>query len=256
MSHLQAPRSSTSRSRSGNNSTEDVFSDATLTANEDSSAESTSTLIPLRGQAQHTSEEEEEKCWICFTSRLEDQTEPSGHGIWKSPCKCALTAHEGCLLDWISDLEKSPSSANKPIQCPQCKTNIMMREDRSAIVELGRSIERNVRRTSTIAIVAGIGSACFVVSTVYGEQALLSNESHNDLWMGQLTSSKYRCQCNISDMWHEGGQRYTPRTWWSRLSVDMEIRGRPAYDSDHPDSIQDQTVGCNVTHSPTNILLS
>ncbi|KAF3937974.1 hypothetical protein ABW19_dt0204569 [Dactylella cylindrospora] len=176
MSHLQAPRSSNRRTNSGTLLSEaDTahLSDATLTANDDSSAEETRTLIPLKPQTPPlVDDEEEEKCWICFGSRKEEETEPSTHGIWRSPCKCALRAHEGCLLDWISDLEKNPSSLNKPIQCPQCKSNILMRQDRSLVVDMGRSIERNVRRTNSMAIVAGIGSAFFVTSSVYGAQAI------------------------------------------------------------------------------------
>ncbi|EPS38761.1 hypothetical protein H072_7496 [Dactylellina haptotyla CBS 200.50] len=176
MSHLQAPRSTSWRAASGVASESETdagkYSDATLTANEDSSAEEPGLLIPLKSQSPPVVEDEDDKCWICFESRADELIESSNHGVWRKPCKCALTAHEGCLLDWISDLEKTPSSMNKPIQCPQCKSNILLRQERSTIVELGKSIERNVRRTNSVAIVAGLGSAFFVTSTVYGVNAI------------------------------------------------------------------------------------
>ncbi|KAK6538761.1 hypothetical protein TWF694_010330 [Orbilia ellipsospora] len=179
-SHLQPPRSTSWRAATANpeatsESETDVggkFSDATLTANDDSSAEESGLLIPLKSQSAPIVDDDDDKCWICFESRAEEEADPSTHGVWKRPCKCALTAHEGCLLDWISDLEKNPSSMNKPIQCPQCKSNIILRQQRSLFVELGKFVERNVRRTNSAAIIAGIGSAVFVSFTVYGVNAI------------------------------------------------------------------------------------
>ncbi|KAK6347169.1 hypothetical protein TWF696_007246 [Orbilia brochopaga] len=175
MSHLEAPRSSSRRANLGpaeSDTDAGKLSDATLTANEDSSTEEPGLVIPLKSQPPPIEDDDDEKCWICFESRKDEETEPATHGVWRRPCKCALTAHEGCLLDWISDLEKSPSSMNKPLQCPQCKSNIQLRQESSAIVTLGRSIEKTVRRTNSVAIVAGFSSAFFVTSAVYGVNAV------------------------------------------------------------------------------------
>ena len=51
------------------------------------------------------------KCWICFSDETEDTPQTSQ---WRSPCPCALVAHEECLLDWIADLE-SPSSRKRTL---------------------------------------------------------------------------------------------------------------------------------------------
>ncbi|PGH30584.1 hypothetical protein GX50_06667 [[Emmonsia] crescens] len=86
---------------------------------------------------------EPRKCWICYTDETEDtplNTE------WRSPCPCALTAHEACLLDWLADLE-NPTSRKRngrpaKMHCPQCKSEIVISRPRSLVVDLVRSIER------------------------------------------------------------------------------------------------------------------
>ncbi|KAK2809630.1 hypothetical protein FQN50_003687 [Emmonsiellopsis sp. PD_5] len=88
---------------------------------------------------------EPRKCWICYTDETEDtplNTE------WRSPCPCALTAHEACLLDWLADLENPSSrkrtSSGRPakMHCPQCKSEIVISRPRSLVVDLVRAVER------------------------------------------------------------------------------------------------------------------
>ena len=78
---------------------------------------------------------EPRKCWICFADETEDTPTSS---VWRSPCPCALTAHEACLLDWVADLE-APTSQNrgvsKKIECPQCKAKITIARPHSYIVQ-------------------------------------------------------------------------------------------------------------------------
>ncbi|EEH04905.1 RING finger domain-containing protein [Histoplasma capsulatum G186AR] len=86
---------------------------------------------------------EPRKCWICYTDETEDtplNTE------WRSPCPCALTAHEACLLDWLADLE-NPNSRKRnrhpaKMLCPQCKSEIVISRPRSLVVDLVRAVER------------------------------------------------------------------------------------------------------------------
>lgn len=86
---------------------------------------------------------EPRKCWICYT----DETEESPHNSeWRSPCPCALTAHEACLLDWLAELE-SPQSRKRhggvrPLQCPQCRTEIRVARPRSYVVDFVGAVER------------------------------------------------------------------------------------------------------------------
>ena len=86
---------------------------------------------------------EPRKCWICFADETEDTPTSSA---WRSPCPCALTAHEACLLDWVADLE-APNSQNrrgvsKKIECPQCKSKITIARPNSYIVQAVNTAER------------------------------------------------------------------------------------------------------------------
>lgn len=91
----------------------------------------------------HTDDDEPRKCWICYT----DETEISPlNQEWRSPCPCALTAHEACLLDWLADMENPKTRKNNTggvtMQCPQCKTEIVVTRPRSYMVDALRLVER------------------------------------------------------------------------------------------------------------------
>ena len=59
---------------------------------------------------------------------------------WRSPCPCALKAHEACLLDWIADLE-GPGKKPQVIQCPQCKAKLVCKRPRSLVADGVRALE-------------------------------------------------------------------------------------------------------------------
>ncbi|KAJ5674011.1 hypothetical protein N7462_009450 [Penicillium macrosclerotiorum] len=88
-------------------------------------------------------QEEPRKCWICYT----DETENSPlNAEWRSPCPCALTAHEACLLDWLADMENPRSRKRNGhsarMVCPQCKSEIIVTRPRSYVVDTLRLVER------------------------------------------------------------------------------------------------------------------
>lgn len=119
-----------------------------------------------------TEEENVPKCWICLLDATEDTPDSTP---WRSPCPCALTAHEACLLDWIADIEapsKHPTS--KPqIQCPQCKSEIRLDRPRDLVVDLFKAVERvgakAATRTALLALGGMIYGACAAggVHTIY-----------------------------------------------------------------------------------------
>jgi hypothetical protein len=111
------------------------------------------------------------RCWICYSDETEDTPTSSA---WRSPCPCALTAHEACILDWIADLEANGKS-NK-VQCPQCKADIVVA--RSGLVTLIRRLEgyANLMVLPTIAVIGGyiviylsVSYGVVAVSVVLGE---------------------------------------------------------------------------------------
>ncbi|KAJ5439881.1 uncharacterized protein N7458_010879 [Penicillium daleae] len=89
------------------------------------------------------SQEEPRKCWICYTDETEDSPLNSE---WRSPCPCALTAHEACLLDWLADMENPRSrkrnGSGAKMVCPQCKSEIVVTRPRSYVVDTLRLMER------------------------------------------------------------------------------------------------------------------
>lgn len=98
-----------------------------------SSAQTISTVAPPNPEPQ--------KCWICYMDETEDTPLNSE---WRSPCPCALTAHEACLLDWLADLEnpRSRKSDGAKMVCPQCKSEIVVTRPRSYIVDVVRMVEK------------------------------------------------------------------------------------------------------------------
>ncbi|KAL9025323.1 MAG: hypothetical protein Q9196_005830 [Gyalolechia fulgens] len=128
---------------------------------------------PLQRSQTSSSASEPKKCWICFSDESEDTATA---GEWRSPCPCALTAHESCLLDWIADKESSQqngSSRPQKIECPQCKAEILISRPRSRIVEWHQSLQDAAGRLFWPGIigslVTGMGAACVLhgASTVY-----------------------------------------------------------------------------------------
>lgn len=115
--------------------------------NKDTSTSETLTDVTDKGAGRSvptdSNQEEPRKCWICYTDETEDS---SLNSEWRSPCPCALTAHEACLLDWLADMENPRSrrrnGSSAKMVCPQCKTDIIVTRPRSYIVDILRLVER------------------------------------------------------------------------------------------------------------------
>ncbi len=118
---------------------------------------------------------EPRKCWICLSDETEDTPTSSA---WRSPCPCALRAHEACLLDWVADLEapnrKKSQGLKSKIQCPQCTHEIAIaRPPRGFIVTSVNALETAAERLVYPIILVGLAgsiiSGCWLhgYSTVY-----------------------------------------------------------------------------------------
>ncbi|KAI9810775.1 MAG: hypothetical protein M1832_001210 [Thelocarpon impressellum] len=125
--------------------------------------------------------EEPRKCWICFTDETEDTPLSSA---WRSPCPCALTAHEGCLLDWIADLEapdtRKRSNAGTKILCPQCKSEITVARPRSLVVDAVTAVEHAVGQLALPGICAVVGGCVWTGCYVYGINTVYLIFGHSD----------------------------------------------------------------------------
>lgn len=87
-------------------------------------------------------DDEPRKCWICYTDETEDSPL---NKEWRSPCPCALNAHEACLLDWLADMEnpktRKDNGREAQMLCPQCKSEIVIARPRSLVVDFVRAVE-------------------------------------------------------------------------------------------------------------------
>ncbi|KAI9851016.1 MAG: hypothetical protein M1838_004627 [Thelocarpon superellum] len=132
--------------------------------------------------------EDVRKCWICFTDETEDTPLSSE---WRSPCPCALTAHESCLLDWIADLEspgpRKTRAGTAKILCPQCKSEIQVARPRSRVVEAMRALERTAGRLVLPGVFTVLGGCMWTGCLVYGINTvyIIFGRKHADLILGR-----------------------------------------------------------------------
>jgi len=129
----------------------------------------------------HYEDDDVKKCWICFADETEDL--PDSAPNWRSPCPCALVAHEKCLLTWISEVEnpKKGQFSNK-ILCPQCKSQIHLSGRSDPIV----NIVRKLRTVASIgAFPATLGGAGLLIQgafKMHGVHSIYMIFGQNDAW--------------------------------------------------------------------------
>lgn len=132
------------------------------------------------------------------------------HGDWRKPCKCALVAHEKCLLEWIADLQANPQRAGRRIRCPQCRTEIRLRQKDSTVLKVLNGVAKVADASVPVFIVCGIaynvdflvgalranlvglGSMLFIGATVYGVKTvylMCGSELANEVLMGSDLST-------------------------------------------------------------------
>ncbi|KAI9725269.1 MAG: hypothetical protein M1828_003283 [Chrysothrix sp. TS-e1954] len=122
-----------------------------------------------QGQSSTDETSEPRRCWICFSDDTEDTPES---GTWRTPCPCALTAHESCLLDWIADMEAPDASRStstpKKLQCPQCKSEIRLARPQSWIVKGLNVVEKYKGKALLPAVVVGMGWGLIICFSHHG----------------------------------------------------------------------------------------
>ncbi|POS83051.1 hypothetical protein EPUL_005503 [Erysiphe pulchra] len=103
------------------------------------------------------------RCWVCQQEDTEDTPE---NNIWRTPCPCSLTAHDTCLLEWISN-EEAPRpgdiARSRLIRCPQCRAEIKIQRPRDYLVIVFEAIQR-----MTNALVLPGAAASLIMCTYAG----------------------------------------------------------------------------------------
>lgn len=107
---------------------------------------------------------EPKTCWICFADETEDTPTTSR---WRSPCPCALKAHESCLLDWIADLE-TPGNQPKPLICPQCKSKLVIRRPRSIVTDMVTTAQHVASEMTYPCVVATLAGSVIMAFWLHG----------------------------------------------------------------------------------------
>ncbi|KAM5449183.1 hypothetical protein MaudCBS49596_005008 [Microsporum audouinii] len=139
-------------------------------------------------------EDELRKCWICYTDESEDSPLNTE---WRSPCPCALSAHEACLLDWLADMENTEGynlhRDGATMLCPQCKSEIHMSRPSNLILDLVRKFDGAIGRLVlpgiAFTLVGTIWAGCcahgvYSMHLVFGRETalrLLEGASHGPL---------------------------------------------------------------------------
>ncbi|KAI5283285.1 hypothetical protein KEM54_002260 [Ascosphaera aggregata] len=158
-----------------------------LPAAEQLQAESTPPM-PSSSSPIQIEDDEPRRCWICYSDETED---PVPKPEWRSPCPCRLTAHEACLLDWLADIENSSSRRRLrrgKLQCPQCKSEIVVRRPRNLVVELVRKADvlagKMIAPGLALSLVSMVWAGC-CMHGLYSFRAVFGSEvAHRMLMTG------------------------------------------------------------------------
>lgn len=168
-SPLSSPGSNREEGPSTSSTTETVLLNPNSLSSHQNESEEAGVGPVERPLGQRTDSVSVRRCWICYSDETEDTPLSSA---WRSPCPCALTAHESCLLDWVADIEGSNGGRSRKILCPQCKSEIFIARPRSILVDLVKGIEGAASRMVLPSIII-IGSTTVVyLSLSYGAIAV------------------------------------------------------------------------------------
>ncbi|KAF8887208.1 hypothetical protein CPB85DRAFT_1335662 [Mucidula mucida] len=118
-------------------------------------------------------------CYICRDEEHYDQPENPPR-VWIHPCRCALIAHEACLLDWIqSSQTRSEVAAKNATKCPQCGTPYQIESRNPLILRLLSWGNRQMPKLGVaclaigfVGLVASVTAGIYITCTSYGAYAI------------------------------------------------------------------------------------
>lgn len=94
-------------------------------------------------------------CWICLVPLDEVSPTPGPQNTIKCP-GCTLTAHESCLLRWLSQLD---ANDQKHAHCPQCKSVISIQQRHFLLLDLRSRIEKASENMALAMVISGTSLA-------------------------------------------------------------------------------------------------
>ncbi|KAK3906626.1 hypothetical protein C8A05DRAFT_29479 [Staphylotrichum tortipilum] len=110
---------------------------------------------------------------VCFICLQNDTDTPNA--IWVNPCPCSLEAHEGCMLQWIAEMETSGTRSKGGFKCPACKASIQLEQPFDRFLAIRDRLYREYSRVSPVILllvvaggtVAGMSSYGYVAASVF-----------------------------------------------------------------------------------------
>lgn len=128
-----------------------------------------------------------------------DETEDTPlNSEWRSPCPCALTAHEACLLDWLADLEnpRSRKRNGAKMVCPQCKAEIVVSRPRSYIVDVVRMVEKLAGRLVLPGMVFTLAGTVWAGCCAHGVYSMY--------FVFGAEEARHILEASVDGSWHPG----------------------------------------------------
>ncbi|KAI9246953.1 hypothetical protein BDA99DRAFT_526577 [Phascolomyces articulosus] len=145
---------------------------------------------------QVTCQEERRRCWICFDEESKDD-EKDSNNVWVKPCKCSLTSHEQCLLDWIAENQKTSArrmataatagitaiaqqqqqqqqQRQTKVSCPQCATPYVIADHTSQTLIVLTALDRLIHAAAPYITLLGLGCSALVTSTTFGAYTVMN----------------------------------------------------------------------------------
>jgi hypothetical protein len=112
-----------------------------------------------------SSEANKQHCFICY---LDEGEEGASVSEWVSPCPCSLQAHQDCMLDWVTNLERE----KKELKCPVCKAPIYVDGPWDPVLALNDQVKRAFGRVSPGIFVTGLSLGTAIGMSSYGLLAI------------------------------------------------------------------------------------
>lgn len=143
-------------------------------------------------------------CWICQQDATDDTPENS---VWRRPCPCSLTAHDECLLEWITSQEApkpGEMATTQKIVCPVCQAPIKIERPRDFLVMIADLIQKCAKTLvvpSALSALIGCFYSGFLVYGVNTMYLVFGQDEARRLLMPSAQDLRARAIIEDSGFW-------------------------------------------------------